>query len=133
MGSSVAQSATSSVVPSEASSLAGNPYAAFATSTSGGGGLELSLTKSVAGPADSIQSQSSKGKAADEQEWQFLSVDSAGKVIVHTVVKKAFIFIASKQVIVEPAKGAPKFFALACRFRSALHPQVHTTAQHPQL
>ena len=94
--------------------MTSNPY---------GFGLDLSVASSIAGPGDSVHSShSSKAKAADEQEWQFLAVDSTGKVVAHTVAKKAFILVASKLIVLDPAKGAPKFFSLACRFRSPLHP-----------
>jgi len=56
------ESAASSVSPSDTSSITSNPY--------GFGGLDLSLAGSIAGPGDSVHSShSSKGKAADEQEW----------------------------------------------------------------
>jgi hypothetical protein len=115
VATSLAQSLASSVSPSDTSSISNNPY--------GFGGLDISLVGSIAGPGDSVHSShQSKGKAADEQEWQFLAVDSTGKVVAHTVAKKAFIFVASKLIVLDPAKGAPKFFSLACRFRSPLHP-----------
>jgi hypothetical protein len=123
-GESTATSIRASVqsyIPSDdGSSIASNPY--------GFGGLDASfngsiMTGSVAGPGDSVHSsQAAKGKAADEQEWQFLAVDSTGKVVAHTVAKKAFMLVASKLIVLDPAKGAPKFFSLACRFRSPLHP-----------
>ena len=62
VATSLAQSLASSVSPSDTSSITSNPY--------GFGGVDLSLAGSIAGPGDSVHSShSSKGKAADEQEW----------------------------------------------------------------
>ena len=85
---------------------------------------EDSLNVSHIAENEKANTTTSKAKSNDEQEWMFISIDQNGKVVINFISKVVFIFKSTKQILVEPAKGAPKFLALGCRFRSVLHPQI---------
>ena len=52
----------------------------------------------------------------------FISMDSVGRVIINTVTKKLIMMVASKHVIIDPAKNIGpvfncKFNAISSRFQ----------------
>ena len=54
----------------------------------------------------------------------FASVDSFGRVIITSVMKKLFMWQAWKQELaIEPHKNEGKFYSLAARFSSPIYPQ----------
>lgn len=55
--------------------------------------------------------------------WMFASVDSFGRCIITTVMKRMFMWQASRQQLpVEPLKNEGKFYSLSARFACPRHP-----------
>jgi hypothetical protein len=52
----------------------------------------------------------------------FVSVDTLGRVVLTAVSKVMFMFKSTKQVLIEPRKNESKFYSIAARFKSDLHP-----------
>jgi hypothetical protein len=52
----------------------------------------------------------------------FISIDSNGKVLVNTIQKVMFMFKQSKSILAENKRGETKFYSIATRFSSELHP-----------
>ena len=66
------------------------------------------------------------GAAEATGSWMFASVDSFGRCIVTTIMKKMFMWQASRQPLpIEPLKNEGKFYSLSARFASPRHPQVN--------
>ena len=62
--------------------------------------------------------------AADLSAWMFVSVDTFGRVILTAVSKVMFMFKSTKQILIEPKKTESKYYSIAARFKSDLHPQL---------
>jgi hypothetical protein len=52
----------------------------------------------------------------------FISIDTNGKVLVNTIQKVMFLLQAYKTVLTESKRGESKFYSIATRFTSDLHP-----------
>ena len=68
------------------------------------------------------QGESSQATDDDRKAWMFISMDSVGRVIINTVTKKLIMMVASKHVIIDPAKNIGpvfncKFNAISSRFQ----------------
>lgn len=61
-------------------------------------------------------------KQSDLHAWMFISIDTNGKVLVNTIQKVMFLFKAYKSVLAESKRGETKFYSIAARFSSDLHP-----------
>ena len=70
--------------------------------------------------ADAVTVKKQKEK---DEKWFFVSIDNGGRVVTNFIEKIMFMMVSEKEIIIDPVSGAPKFFSLACRFKSVIHPQ----------
>lgn len=70
--------------------------------------------------ADAVTVKKQKEK---DEKWFFVSIDNGGRVVTNFIEKIMFIMVSEREIIIDPVSGAPKFFSLACRFKSVIHPQ----------
>ena len=54
----------------------------------------------------------------------FASVDTLGRVVLTAVSKVMFMFKSTKQQLIESKKTESKYYSIAARFKSDLHPQM---------